>query len=327
MNNQNILEKRIEDLEEIVKQLLYQNNLLNDRFDNEFQFMRKLKTLYEMNNNQESLPSTICDDDELDGLLIETQIEEPIVVEPEELIDAKYLKMTINQLRKICDEKDISYDIHNDKEYLIGEILEEPIVEETKIEEDGQIEELETQIEETETKIEEILDTKIEEDGQIEEFATQMEEEVGETQIEEFATQMEEEVGETQIEELATQIEELNINSNSTLLLNNDILFQKSKLCQEIIGTDLLLLLSDDEDEDEEQPIPVIIIPNEKKEEITTTPAIMIPEEENIPTTPITEEVINYKKMKVIELKKLCKKRGFKGYSKFRKHQLIELLN
>jgi hypothetical protein len=43
----------------------------------------------------------------------------------EELIDAKYLKMTINQLRKICDEKDISYDIHNDKEYLIREILEE----------------------------------------------------------------------------------------------------------------------------------------------------------------------------------------------------------
>jgi hypothetical protein len=37
-------------------------------------------------------------------------------------------------------------------------------------------------------------------------------------------------------------------------------------------------------------------------------------------------EQINYKQMKVVELKKLCKTRGIKGYSKLRKKQLIEIL-
>jgi hypothetical protein len=40
----------------------------------------------------------------------------------------------------------------------------------------------------------------------------------------------------------------------------------------------------------------------------------------------IVEEVINYKKTKVTALKKLCKARGFKGYSKLKKQQLIDLL-
>jgi hypothetical protein len=35
---------------------------------------------------------------------------------------------------------------------------------------------------------------------------------------------------------------------------------------------------------------------------------------------------INYKKMKVVELKKLCKERKFKGYSKLKKKELIEIL-
>jgi hypothetical protein len=37
-------------------------------------------------------------------------------------------------------------------------------------------------------------------------------------------------------------------------------------------------------------------------------------------------EEINYKKMKVPELKKLCKKRKIKGYSKLKKQQLIDIL-
>jgi hypothetical protein len=40
---------------------------------------------------------------------------------------------------------------------------------------------------------------------------------------------------------------------------------------------------------------------------------------------PVVEE-INYKKMKVPELKKLCKKRKIKGYSKLKKQQLIDIL-
>jgi hypothetical protein len=37
-------------------------------------------------------------------------------------------------------------------------------------------------------------------------------------------------------------------------------------------------------------------------------------------------EEINYKKMKVVDLKKLCKKRKIKGYSKLKKQQLIDIL-
>ena len=55
----------------------------------------------------------------------------------------------------------------------------------------------------------------------------------------------------------------------------------------------------------------------------------------NLSTSPMPEPSsfvepvvdINYKKMKVTELKKLCKSRGIKGYSKLKKKQLIELLS
>lgn len=40
----------------------------------------------------------------------------------------------------------------------------------------------------------------------------------------------------------------------------------------------------------------------------------------------MVEENINYSKMKVSELKKLCKEKGVKGYSKLKKKQLIEEL-
>lgn len=40
-----------------------------------------------------------------------------------------------------------------------------------------------------------------------------------------------------------------------------------------------------------------------------------------------TDTLKDYKKMKVNELKKLCKEKGIKGYSKLKKDQLIELLN
>jgi hypothetical protein len=69
-------------------------------------------------------------------------------------------------------------------------------------------------------------------------------------------------------------------------------------------------------------------------------PVVEPPLPENLSTSPmpeptpvVEEEVvepviidINYKKMKVVELKKLCKSRGIKGYSKLKKKQLIELL-
>lgn len=47
-------------------------------------------------------------------------------------------------------------------------------------------------------------------------------------------------------------------------------------------------------------------------------------EEEKVEET--VEENINYSKMKVGDLKKLCKERGIKGYSKLKKKELVELL-
>lgn len=61
---------------------------------------------------------------------------------------------------------------------------------------------------------------------------------------------------------------------------------------------------------------------------LSTSP--MTPKEERIDEEIQEEntiqENINYSKMKVGELKKLCKSRGIKGYSKMKKKQLIELL-
>jgi hypothetical protein len=50
--------------------------------------------------------------------------------------------------------------------------------------------------------------------------------------------------------------------------------------------------------------------------------------EEIIDIIPVVEDIeeINYKKMKVVDLKKLCKKRKIKGYSKLKKQQLLDIL-
>ena len=57
---------------------------------------------------------------------------------------------------------------------------------------------------------------------------------------------------------------------------------------------------------------------------MTPTPSLKDEESEKEEEKP--EENINYSKMKVGELKKLCKERGIKGYSKLKKKQLIEKL-
>ena len=50
-------------------------------------------------------------------------------------------------------------------------------------------------------------------------------------------------------------------------------------------------------------------------------------EKENTATSNSTFVTDDYSKLKVTELKKLAKERGFKGYSSLKKTQLIELLN
>ena len=50
-------------------------------------------------------------------------------------------------------------------------------------------------------------------------------------------------------------------------------------------------------------------------------------EKENTVKSNSTVVTDDYSKLKVTELKKLAKERGFKGYSSLKKTQLIELLN
>ena len=85
---------------------------------------------------------------------------------------------------------------------------------------------------------------------------------------------------------------------------------------------------------EEKQPTPVV----EEKQPKPTVDVNCPPLPSNLRTSPMTppaeevveeepvEEQINYSKMKVGELKKMCKERGIKGYSKLKKKQLIELL-
>jgi hypothetical protein len=77
---------------------------------------------------------------------------------------------------------------------------------------------------------------------------------------------------------------------------------------------------------------PVVDDVNELTEQVENLNIDAPPLPPNLSTSPmpiveeIVEVVINYKKMKVKELKAECKKRGIKGYSKLKKKQLIELL-
>ena len=101
-------------------------------------------------------------------------------------------------------------------------------------------------------------------------------------------------------------------------------------------------ILSDNEELEEEKSPILSLVVNEPEIDMTKPPLpnnlIMSPmtpkneeveeqvEEEQVEEEQV-EEVVNYKKMKVNELKKMCKERGIKGYSKMKKQELIDLLS
>jgi len=131
--------------------------------------------------------------------------------------------------------------------------------------------------------------------------------------------------------------------SMASTIVDEDLIDQKFEKMNETY--DDLDLLSDNEEYDEECEL---IECENKEEEVVIESSIIPPPPTpvlqnieaplppNISTSPLPEfseepeeivkEVINYKKTNVGELKKLCKSRGFKGYSKLKKNQLIELL-
>ena len=134
--------------------------------------------------------------------------------------------------------------------------------------------------------------------------------------------------------------------SLASTIVEEDLIEQKFEKMNKTY--DDLELLSDNEEYDEECEL---IECENKEEEVVIESSIVPPPPTpptpvlqnieaplppNLSTSPLPEfseepeeivkEVIDYKKTNVGELKKLCKSRGFKGYSKLKKNQLIELL-
>jgi hypothetical protein len=115
--------------------------------------------------------------------------------------------------------------------------------------------------------------------------------------------------------------EEINLLQNQIAVMNLD--------------SELIINENDDEKDDEKEeadsdiPAPPSPTPIQNEAPLPTNlstsplPEPMNAEEEE----EVAEEEVNYKKMKVGELKKLCKTKGIKGYSKLKKKQLIELLS
>ncbi len=145
---------------------------------------------------------------------------------------------------------------------------------------------------------------------------------------------------------LASTIVDTQLEDNESLDLTIEI-EEKKKIMNQTYD-DLDLLSDNEELEDVEEEInsndsELIITENddEKKEEmnydipVAPSPTPIrneAPLPTNLSTSPLpepmnAEEEVNYKKMKVGELKKLCKTKGIKGYSKLKKKQLIELLS
>ena len=151
-------------------------------------------------------------------------------------------------------------------------------------------------------------------------------------------------VDEEQVVSLApTIVDEEQVVSLAPTIVDEEVLLdQKFEKMNQIY--DDLDLLSDNEEYEENEETSELILIDEDNEELSEDSSIPIPPPptpvvqqvaplpSNLSTSPmpefieVVEEVINYKKTKVSELKKLCKTRGFKGYSKLKKQQLIDLL-
>ena len=149
---------------------------------------------------------------------------------------------------------------------------------------------------------------------------------------------------EEQVVSLAsTIVDEEEVVSLAPTIVDEEVLLdQKFEKMNQIY--DDLDLLSDNEEYEENEETSELILIDEDNEELSEDSSIPIPPPptpvvqqvaplpSNLSTSPmpefieVVEEVINYKKTKVSELKKLCKTRGFKGYSKLKKQQLIDLL-
>lgn len=132
--------------------------------------------------------------------------------------------------------------------------------------------------------------------------------------------------------EIEEKKEIMNQTYNDLDLLSDEEVEEVPDVEEELNSNDSELIITDNDDEKEEctdSNIPAAPSPTPVQNEaplptnLSTSP---LPEPMNAEEEEEEEEV-NYKKMKVGELKKLCKTKGIKGYSKLKKKQLIELLS
>lgn len=133
--------------------------------------------------------------------------------------------------------------------------------------------------------------------------------------------------------EIEEKKEIMNQNYNDLdLLSDNEEIEVQDDVVEEINSNDSELIIVENDDEKKEEmnsdiPAPPSPTPIQNEAPLPTNlstsplPEPMNAEEE------VAEEEVNYKKMKVGELKKLCKTKGIKGYSKLKKKQVIELLS
>ncbi len=135
--------------------------------------------------------------------------------------------------------------------------------------------------------------------------------------------------------EIEEKKEIMNQNYNDLdLLSDNEEIEVQDDVVEEINSNDSELIIVENDDEKREEvnyhmpkaPSPTPIqneAPLPTNLSTSPLPEPMNAEEEE----EVAEEEVNYKKMKVGELKKLCKAKGIKGYSKLKKKQVIELLS
>lgn len=122
---------------------------------------------------------------------------------------------------------------------------------------------------------------------------------------------LQEEDNKNDIDDLENIMSNLDINTKKELVIEDviDINLKSEKKIEQKTETIEI-----------EQPEQVEIEQPEKLE--TEKPEQVEPEQPE----QVEPEQVNYKKMKVGDLKKLCKEKGIKGYSKLKKNEVIELL-
>ena len=291
---------------------------LTKELRNAMSFINTLRVMYEMQHPNEedksqavSLASTIVDDEES----IDLQLTPVIVGHEEEKLQAVSLASTIVDVEE-------SVDLQLTLPSLVPTIVDELSLEPTLVEDTFDL--LETQDPSLQINNErsesitlpfdhEKLEQKYEKMNQTyDDLDLLSDNEEIEEEIEEIIEEINDEVFDEKTEESTDSVliinesknEEIISNStcppppNPTPIINNEV----NELTVEVNNLNL----------DSSAPLP----PN-----LSTTP---MPEPSSF-IEPVV--VINYKKMKVIQLKKLCKTRGIKGYSKLKKKQLIELLS